>query len=318
MFKTINKKVWLQYDEGQINNFVEEIFQHYRLNGYPFYSVDKDWRDKEFKKLKSYDYLRVIKDNMFTQSMHGLSLAWSYFPHHIKVQCRNFRTPYDVFNDDELFKKAIHKRLKIGDYVSDSGIRKILKIYTGTQSVSNFRPTAAAAIYHTFNAKTTWDMSCGYGGRLLGSIIANVHYIGTDPCLKTHQGLMQISKDYGNAEIYQCGSEDFIPDKESLDLCFSSPPYFDIEKYSDESTQSYIKYPNLNDWYDNFLGQTIRNCYIGLKSTGNLVININDEKKTIEVAEKNGFKHIKTMKYALSNLTGKDYKYEPLIVFKKN
>src|SRR5208282_731299 len=132
------------------------------------------------------------------QSMHGLSLCWSYHPHHYEVPCNNQRTVMDVFNDDDLFQQAIRKRMKMGDNMSDNGIRKMLKIFTGTQCVSNFRPTAAAAIYSLFVPKGgyVYDMSAGWGGRLLGANIAGMKYIGVDPATKTHEGLCQMVKDF--------------------------------------------------------------------------------------------------------------------------
>ena len=45
---------------------------------------------------------------------------------------------------------------------------------------------------------TTWDMSCGFGGRLLGAIAADVNYIGTDPCgPKRFEGLEEIKERLG-------------------------------------------------------------------------------------------------------------------------
>ena len=136
---------------------------------------------------------------------------------------------------------------------------------TGSQGVSNFRPTAAHAIYNRFlpDGGTTWDMSGGYGGRLLGAIKSQINYIATEPATNTVEGLKEIINDWGtistlfrnelHLEIVQKGSEDFLPDKESLDLCFTSPPYFDTEKYSNEDTQSYIKFPTSRDWINGFL-----------------------------------------------------------------
>ena len=34
--------------------------------------------------------------------MHGLSLAWSYFPHSFSIPCNNLLTPMQIFNDDEI------------------------------------------------------------------------------------------------------------------------------------------------------------------------------------------------------------------------
>ena len=57
-------------------------------------------------------------------------------------------------------------------------------------------------------------------------------------------------------------------------MCFTSPPYFDTEKYSEEPTQSYIKFPKENDWISGFLIKTIKNCHYGLKNEGYLALNI--------------------------------------------
>mgnify|MGYP003326451474 CR=1 FL=1 len=85
-------------------------------------------------------------------------------------------------------------------------MRSMLRRYSGTQMVSNFRPTAAAALYDIFvdknsplegtEAGTVWDPSMGYGGRLLGAIAAGVNYIGTDPCIPTFKGLEQIKEKF--------------------------------------------------------------------------------------------------------------------------
>ena len=219
--------------------------------------------------------------------------------------------------------------------MSDSGIRKMLKIFTGVQGTSNFRPTAAACIYDKY-AKDgiVWDMSGGWGGRLLGAIIGGVNtYIATEPSSETYRGLCDLANDYRidmHYHIDLSGSENFKPIKNGLDLCFTSPPYFDLEKYSDEPTQSYIKYNTKQAWIDGYLRKTFENCYYGLKDGGHMIINIADikgknninlELETIFVAENVGFMHVNTHQLALSNVNlhvkEDKYKYEPVYVFKK-
>ena len=331
----VNKSHWVNFNENQLNDFAEKIFQYYRSNGFPFYNTDFDYRKKELWKLIDYDISNIIKDDVVQQSMHGLGLCWSYFPHAFKVKSSNKISPYDAFMNDEIFMKVIKKRLKMGTYISDSGILKMLKLFSGVQGVANFRPTAAAAIYKEFAPDgVVWDMSGGWGGRLLGAIRADVkYYIASEPSIETYNGLRQMRNDFGfndRSEIFCSGSEDLQPDKESLDLCFTSPPYFDLEKYADESTQSYIKFSKKEDWVNNFLGKTFQNCYYGLKDGGHMLINIADPKKkksicledeTVRLAKEIGFKQINTMKLSLSNpiMSNKvsAFKYEPIFVFKK-
>lgn len=323
----INKKRWVDLSEEDSNLFLDDIFTHYRMYGFPFFPTDENFRRNEFKKLVNYDNSKILDDGIVKQTMHGLSLAWSYMPHSWQVVCNNKKTPMQAFLDDETFKGVIRKRMKFGDNISDNGIRKMLKIFTNVQSVSNFRPTAAAAIYKQFCNKgdIVWDMSSGFGGRLLGAHIAGVKYIGTDPSTLTHNGLVNMSKDFDiDCELIKIGSEDYRPESDSLDFCFTSPPYFDTEVYSSEDTQSCVKYPNKELWLDGYLHKTINNCYIGLKQGKYAAINIANVKSypnlvddTISVANKAGFKYVQTLKLALSNINSSGFKYEPILIFIK-
>ena len=317
----LNKKIWKTFNDEQLKIYKEMVFKHYRKYGFPYFPTNKTYRYKEYGKLKNYNFKKCIdyENKIIKQTMHGLGLAWSYMPHSWEVKCNDLKTPMEVFNDDELFKKVIDKRMLMGDNISDNGIRKMLKIFTGVQSVSNFRPTASASIYSLFteNGDTVWDMSSGYGGRLLGASLLNINYIGTEPCKKTFNGLNEMIKDFDfNSIIYNIGSEEFKPEKESLDFCFTSPPYFDLEKYSDEETQSYKKYPTFDLWLNKFIRKTFENCYYGLKKDKYMVINIaNIDIK--EIAEDVGFKLVDEWKLALSSINKTGFKYEPIYIFKK-
>ena len=333
--KSINEVHWRNMTAKGLEEFAQEIFNYYRQEGFPYYSTDKESRDRDFNKLIKYDRSQMFKNDIVKQSMHGLGLAWSYFPNSFDVRCGDKMTPYEAFMDDEIFMKVIKKRLKMGTYISDSGIRKMLKIFTGVQAVSNFRPTAAAAIYDLFlrnsDGGIVWDMSGGWGGRLLGAIASGVDtYIATEPSIDTWLGLNEIAIDYGkdiNIEIYCMGSEEYKPMKNSLDFCFTSPPYFDLEKYSDEESQSYIKFSEKNAWIEGFLKQTFENCYYGLKSEGIMAINIADIKgkeleiDMIKVAKQVGFKLKNKLRLTLSNINLRNkknkFKYEPIYLFIK-
>jgi len=328
----VNEKHWRNMSETELNNFAQLVFDYYRQEGFPYYSTDMQTRLKDFSKLQLYDRSKLFEDDVVKQTMHGLGLAWSYFPDSFNVRCGNKMTPYEAFMDDEVFMGVIKKRLKMGTYISDSGIRKMLKIYTGVQGVSNFRPTAAAALYDFFAPKgVVWDMSGGWGGRFLGAITSGVEkYIATEPSTLAFEGLMSIAEDFGyniDYEIECCGSEEFLPDANTVDFCFTSPPYFDLEKYSDESTQSYVKYPSKDAWLKYYLKETFLNCHYCLKPDGVMAINIADikgnelEADMVKTAEQVGFKLVKKAKLALSNVNLRDkakkFKYEPIYIFIK-
>jgi hypothetical protein len=331
----INDSYWRDMSAEELENFVQKIFIHYRETGFPYYPTDIEIRKKDFDSLMKYDFKKLFAGSAIMQSMHGLGLAWSYFPHSFNVKSNDKMTPYEAFMNDEIFMNVIRKRLKMGTYIADSGIRKMLKIYTGVQGVSNFRPTAAACIYYRFaRGGVVWDMSGGWGGRLLGAIAGGVkEYITTEPSIQTHTGLCELAEDFSgkmNYEINCCGSENYRPKSNSLNLCFTSPPYFDLEKYADEPTQSYIKFNSKEAWVEGFLRPTFKNCHQGLKKNGYMLINIADVKgkhninlewETVNAALDTGFLLIDGYQLALSNVNLRDkgtkFKYEPIYVFKK-
>ena len=319
-----------------IEDGIEWIFKYYRKKGFPHYTVREEEKHSHINSLKRLDTNSIFIDNQIQQTMHALRLAWNYFPHWVDVQCGSSKMPpIGYFNDDDLLKQIIRKTWKWqekhgNNKFTENRFRQSLKLYQGSQAVSNFRPSAAKVIYEKFGGKTVWDMSCGWGGRLIGFLSSKntKHYIGTEPSTKTYEGLLKIKKDFlylgKRIDIYKQGSEEFRPEVDSLDLCFTSPPYFDTEKYSDEPTQSYKKFPTSDEWVNGFLNKTIENCYYGLKKNGYMLINIANtpkykfiEKETVRISNDIGFTQEPTVDLILSSVAGKGVKTEPIFVFKK-
>jgi hypothetical protein len=186
-------------------------------------------------------------------------------------------------------------------------------------------------------------MSSGFGGRLLGALACDRvdRYIGTDPSTYAMDGVREMAEELVpmaerlgrrtlEVELHKVGSEDFVPERNSLQLCFSSPPYASWERYSDEPTQSHIKFPTQDEWLHGFIGATLRNCAHGLKKDGILAINIasvaafpNLAKVFLRYAEDNGWRLVETLGLQLSKMVGlkhignSAFKSEPIFVFKK-
>ena len=316
----------------------DEILQHthdsWKQKGFPYYPKDNAWRNHIFQQLVNFkrDTLVDRRTNVIGQSAHGLNLAWSFMEHAWGIKCGKMNTPMEIWNDEEHLKKGINKILtgtffkkKPAHDITDSDMRSMLRRYSGTQMVSNFRPTAAAAMYDIFvdkdsplegtEAGTVWDPSMGYGGRLLGAIAAGVNYIGTDPCIPTYEGLEQIRDNYGHSHksytLLKQGSETYIPEEQSLDFVFTSPPYFGWEAYGDEPEQSSIKFETSDIWKEMFLKQTISNAYRGLKDGKYLALNVANTKQyktfeedTVSLAKSVGFTHTDTWWLSLSTQQG--------------
>jgi len=345
-------------DEQELQSNIDMIYEYWKKRGFPYYATDKQYREAQFKTLQSTDFKGLLtQDKVIKPNQTGLSLAWSYMPHSFGIRCGKMRTPMEIYESEEHFKKGI-KKLLTGSFFgkqsvdtlmpiasnldgeiteispeskhkSESVMRSLLRRYTGTQCVSNFRPTAAACLYSHFAhpGAMVWDMSMGYGGRILGAIISDINYVGTDPAELTFKGLKEIRKDFGRDNrhyfLNKCGSETFVPKENSLDFAFTSPPYFNWEQYGDEAGQSFNQYSGNEEWNNGFLRTTIQNAYIGLKKGKYMGLNVANikshktfEDDTVRIAVEEGFTHTDTYKLQLSSQES-GAKYEPVFIFKK-
>ena len=324
-------------EEKDIDVEVDKLFKYYRENGFPNYRKEDYNPDKELDKIIKFDENTIFNNRDLGQTMHGCGFLWTFFPHWIDIKYKTEQnTLKDNWNDDDKLRSLILKtykwQLKFGRGVfTTNRIRQNSKVYCSKQSVSNFRPTVAKYIYNNFGNKgVVWDMSSGWGGRLLGFLASDCKkYIGTEPSTKSFNGLCELKDTYDyvdkEIELHCDGSELFIPEKNSVDLCFTSPPYFDTEQYSQENTQSFKAYPTKELWIDKFLKQTIKNCKIALKKDGYMIINISNtknsdwiEQETIKLAKIEGFSLIETYYLVLSSIAGKGKKREPIFIFKKD
>ena len=69
---------------------------------------------------------------------------------------------------------------------------------------------------------------------------------------------------------------DFSDYHDTFDIIFTSPPYFNIERYGDDDNQSWVRYKSIDSWNTQFLHKAIDNMWPTLKSGGLLCINISD------------------------------------------
>lgn len=315
-----------------------------RSDGFPLYSLTLEEKWHQMRLLLDYDRTRLIEDGIIGQTMHGQALCWHFHPHAWSVPCGGKLSPLDTFGDDDRLHSALQRRERYGPLKSDSDLRKALKAVSGSQGVSNFRPSAAASLYDRYMPEgdgVTWDMSAGYGGRMLGAIASSRvrKYIGTDPASMTFDGLTamaaelpamaeQLGSEPTEVELHKIGSENFVPDRGSIQMAFTSPPYYNAEHYSSEASQSYIKFKTREEWLDGFLGATLLNCQAGLAASGILAVNIanvasypNLTEDFLWLARRCGFWHVETLRLALSAMpgtrAGSAYRFEPVFVFKK-
>ena len=232
----------------------------------------------------------------------------------------------DRFYDDNKLIRAIRLCFDHRDgnnLAHPTAIRRALELVTG-ENIQNFKPLNARAIVE-YLCPVLWgnvyDYSAGYGGRLLGITTSKMryNYTGIDPNTETYNNLHYLNDliydTVGNrGTLIKTVSKEHKPDG-LVDLAFSSPPYFNLEKYCDEPTQCMNRYTTLDDWFEGYVAPTMKNIKDGLSIDGVFATNIADYKsygnkeykvvdRWIETAEKIGFKHKQTIKMMLNTRPG--------------
>jgi len=296
---TIQRDDWArlnqQYTQTELIDLISEAIEQ-RCLPLPLRSFTIDEALSDFRALQAvdtrrlwkagepvskYNYTYPLSDKYIDFHTVG-SKSSDYFHQENRYRCAsvNAPSPYRIWTTEKLRKNWL-KAVWSMNYkeVNSAVFRRAfhLRGYVASQ----FRPTAAKAIYELLESKHVLDISMGWGDRLAGfcSSSKTASYVGCDPNLGLHVGYREQVCLYGGGKsittIPQPAEEvDFGPDQ--FDTVFSSPPFFRNERYSYDKTQSWMRYRTPERWLDGFLFKAIDKAWLSLKPRGFLAINISD------------------------------------------
>ena len=338
-----------QYDADP-QGTIEKVYKIYRsIDLVPIvYYTHKGLVDavRAFSKL---NYNNVDNNKIGLGNNRGQTINRFLFPNMMTAEPkgRGSNSLRDRFLDERKLKRAIRIcfEFRTGErLLRPTQLRTALELVTG-ENVTNFKAQNAKAIAEHL-CPVLWgnvyDYSCGYGGRLLGIGSSNFKYkySGVEPNTETVNYLNYLNDIIDEATgvrgtIIQSVSEQYQP--EDIDLAFSSPPYFNLEKYSNEETQCMVQFKTEDEWFEGYVAPTMENIKRGLNDDGIFATNIADYKsydrkepyevvqRWIQTAEKVGFKYDGVIKMMLNTRPGVGNdrkegreKWEGVYVFRKN
>ena len=171
---------------------------------------------------------------------------------------------------------------------------------------SQFKPNAAKALYDYFDVKNVLDFSAGWGDRLAGfyASLNTELYVGLDPRVENHPIYHKQAKYYSELlTMFEKKKEvffhaepaedfDYSEYNDTFDIVFTSPPYFNVERYSYDDTQSWVRYKTINDWNKDFLHKAIEKMWSSIRSGGKLCVNISDVNASSKGQSSKGWQQI--------------------------
>jgi len=263
------------------------VFNYYRAKGFPHLVLSGKDLIKQYNNLKK-NKCDIInpKGEIKNSCCVGIDIIKHFCGdkfHKSKRGGKNDKSLFEVFNDDDLFKRVLKNRMgwcstsetgtnrpyifAINDKMVLQGIRS-----SGIGStISHFKPVVAKYIYQKYckSGDSVLDFSAGWGARLLGAISSDLglFYYGIDP--NTSKELNIMAGFYSNTALtYDGVSEDTklyesFPD---VDFIMSCPSYFDMEVYdSNDPRQCYNKFSDYDKWLELYWKPTVKNCMSVMK-----------------------------------------------------
>jgi hypothetical protein len=195
---------------------------------------------------------------------------------------------YDFITNIEEFKKKKFIQTMLAYYETTKNARGLKNEYVVLKEVYNicisainiFRPLIAVEVYQRFKPTRILDFSAGWGGRAVGAAVCNISYFGIDINTGLYDPYNKMSaflnsNTYSsliNMVIADAVSYDYSTIVPGYDMVFTSPPYYFIEKYSNNEN-----YASKDDMDQKFYIPTFSNTFKHLLPGGHFVLNVNKE-----------------------------------------
>jgi len=263
-----------QYTVNKDDDVLKMATEYYLERGFPYFSINKDYLEKEFNKLALFNTSYIWKKPDLLQYINvGNRIFKNFMPHMVEATYRD-TSPYKIFNNYMSLRSSLLYTLKIDKSILPDFLFSRLVYFNG--GVSGFPCGVAKAVVERFSKEgdLVVDPCAGWGGRLLGTVSAKRKYIGFEPWDKTFKGLQDIIGHFslhGEANIIM-SAFDIGACPKKCNLIFTSPPYIDLEVYGTALTKKmWIKL--INDIF--------KYAEYSLESKGYLVINLPRSLKTM-------------------------------------
>lgn len=237
-----------------------------KINFIPKYTDQQlrtDWKNL-YKWNSNDDYIN-------STSRIGMKLCEHFFPNFYDIENNRGKSFSNLWTKENL-EKILRWNRKSHSTPYLSELKRGIYFCCGVSKSTMFRPQMAKLLCIKHKPKIVFDPCAGWGGRMLGVVASGADYIAFEPNTKTYNGLVELSKFLGIENKVRLICDDALKMNEysipKVDMILTSPPYFDLEIYTHEETQSIKNTPNYDTWNNSFLIPLIEKCLSHLNDDG--------------------------------------------------
>ena len=210
-------------------------------------------------------------DTMASTQRVGMKLCEHFFPNFFDIENKDGNSFKSLWKADKL-EKVLRWNRKSHSTPYLSELRRGIYFNYKLAKSTMYRPQMAKMVVTNLGAKRVLDPCAGWGGRMLGSVAAGAEYVAFEPNSETYEGLLKLIKLLGIEDKVRIIKDSALEmdkyDIGEFDLILTSPPYFDLEVYSHEDTQSIKGCDTYSMWVNNFLKPLIELSISHMKQNG--------------------------------------------------
>lgn len=235
--------------------------------------------NNEYKKLQSLRCSEIQKFSARTTLGNNV-VDFFTFSERLHTKGKQNISFYDFWKNKKKISKLsyVKKMLEFYKTRNIEEIRKYKYIYNlYFSSISIFRPLMAMEIYCKVKAKRILDFTMGWGGRLVGACALSLDaYYGIDSNTNLEKPYKYMTDFLKKKENYKTDVKLFFTDalkvdysKFDYDTVFTSPPYYELEKY-----RKMRLFDTDLEWENNFYKPLFQKTFDYLKPGGAYCLNV--------------------------------------------
>lgn len=204
----------------------------------------------------------------------GMKLCQHFCDNFWHIENEHGKSFHKAWNDYAIMDRVRNWGLQSMSQLWLSWIRRAVFMAAGLPNSSFYRPHFSRQIIEMSGIKEgrLFDPCMGWGGRMLGTLSAGWEYHSCDPNTDTFNrvsAMLEFINKKNSAHLHNIPAEDF--DMQSIapvDIVLTSPPYFNLEVYNNDATQSYNKYSTYDVWSNGWLKPLITKSLGILQDSG--------------------------------------------------
>ena len=210
-------------------------------------------------------------------SRMGMKLCEHFFPNFYDIKNNKGKSFSNLWTKENLEKiLKWNRKSHSTPYLSE--LKRGIYFCCGLTKNTMFRPQMAKLLCIKYQPKIVLDPCAGWGGRMLGVVATGAEYIAFEPNTKTYESLINLSKFLGIEHRVRLICDDALKMNQyslpKIDMILTSPPYFDLEIYTHESTQSIQNTSSYEIWNNLFLTPLIQKSLSYLNDDGVSCLNV--------------------------------------------